>query len=261
MTSSNGAILFGSVINLAIAITAMVFMGILLHNNTTKDLNALERTTDMIEDNITSAADGVSDAIDCQQALLDKNETFMNCTDVGFAECERLTDMYVASANNLTLLTVQSLNETLKSVVDSCTDSISTLRARIAEVALLSGTPAVLLESGVSNVMVDGANALMSAAWELYRIDGLAGSDLVFEFLVLLPWSSAVSTTSANPVITYESLPFLSDLTGTRFLLRPQQAKWAPAGNTVVAWGGNLKFYTEAPMGGLFQLLSRMSIQ
>jgi len=257
-SSSNGAIFFGSLINLAVAITAMVFMGILLQHNTSKDLNELQRITDIIDDNITSAGNGVADAVDCQQALVDKNDTFVNCTDVTFAQCEAMTNEYVASAGNLTTLTVQSLNRTLVQVVQSCANRTAALRAQIAEVALLSATPPVLMDSGFVNVMVDGAAALMSANWELYRIDGLAGSDLVFDFVVLLPWSAPVTTMTPNPVITYEPLPVLSQETGVRFLLNVQQAKWS---GQVVAWGGNLKFYTDdMPMGGSIQLTLALSI-
>lgn len=257
--SSDTALLFGSLINLGMAITAMVFMGILIGNNTGKSLNRLETLTQRIEDNITTAMDGVSEAQDCQDVLLERNDTLTNCTDVAFAECANLTDAYLASVNNLSVLTVESLNNTLNSVVESCTNQTMALRARIAEVALLSGTAPTLLDSGVSNVMVDGAVALLSAGWELYRIDGVAGSDLRLDFLVLLPWLDPVSTTTPNPEIVYESFPFLSDLTGTRFLLNTQQQKWAD-NSTVVAWGGNLKFLTNAPSGGSFQLLAPLSI-
>ena len=242
-TSSDSAIFFGSLINLAVAITALVFMGILLQHNTSKDLNELQRITDVIDDNITSASDGVTEAIDCQQGLLDKNDTFVNCTDVSFAQCEAMTNEYVASVGNLTLLTVESLNRTLAQVVQSCANRTAVLRAQIAEVALLSATPPVLIDAGFVNVMVDGAAALMSANWELYRIDGLAGSDLVVDFVVLLPWTTPVSTSTPNPVITYEALPVLSSETGVRFLLNVQQGKWS--GGNVVAWGGNLQFYTD----------------
>ncbi len=253
------ALLFGSLINFGMAVTAIVFMGILIHNNTGKSLENLESLTNRIEDNITTARDGVLDAQQCQELVVERNDTLVNCTDVAFAECANLTDAYIASIDNLSRLTVVSLNDTLNSVLASCNTQTNALRVRIAEVAMLSGTVPVLLESGFSNVMVDGAAALISAEWQLFRMDGLAGSDLKLDFLVLQPWLDPVTTASMNPEIVYESLPFLSDLTGTRFLLKTQQQKWANTAS-VVAWGDNLKFYTNAPTGGSFQLVEPLSI-
>lgn len=257
--TAESALFFGAFINLGMAITAIVFMSILIHNNTGKSLENLEELTIRIEDNITTARDGVSDAQECADVLEEQNATLVNCTDVAFAECANLTDAYVASVDNLSQLTVESLNATLSAVVESCANRTSALRARIAEVAMLSGTSPTLLDSGFSNVMVDGAAALLSAEWRLYRIDGLAGSDLQLDFVVLQPWVNSVRTSNANPEIVYDAFPFLSDLTGTRFLLTQQQQKWA-AGGSVIAWGGNLKFYTNAPTGGSFQLVEPLSI-
>lgn len=248
-----GATLVGSLINLGMAITAIVFMSILIHNNSSHRLNQIEMETDALDTNITMVNNGVMEAIDCQEALLEKNDTFINCTDVGNAQCKELTDNFLASHNNLTVLTVQSLNETLQSVVESCSNRTQVLRTLIAEVAPNSNPP-ILLQSGSSMVTVTGATSAIMAQWELYRLN-LTGT-LAFDYLVLLPWSGSVATTATNPEIVYDAFPFLQ--LNSRFLLKPQQAKWT--GMPVTSVGGNLKFYARGT-GGTIQLSSALSIQ
>ena len=249
----SSAPLFGSFINLGMAITAIVFMGILIHHNSTHRLGGLEKMTDRIDQHIMLVADRVPEAIACQEGLLEKNVSFINCTNVGNAQCEKLTDNFVASQGNLTTLTVESLNQTLNNVVESCTNQTNLLRMLIAEVNATN--PPELLESGTSLVSVTGAASGFTAGWELYRL--VLGGELDFNYLVLLPWNVAVTTASVNPVITYDALPFLSNALGTRFLLSPQQSKWT--GLVVTHYGGNLKFYTTG--SGSIQLTMPLSIQ
>jgi len=254
------AAFFGSIINLGLAITTIVFMGILLNENVSTRLSSLQMTTDRLEDNITQVESGVTDALDCQDALYIKNETFINCTDTGNAECTQLTCDFINTQNNLTALTVESLQKTLDNVLLSCNNQTDLLRMLIAEVAPNTNPP-TLLDSGTTMVSVEGAVASFSAGYELYRL--VLGGELQFDYLVLLPWGGgSVTTATVNPTVTYTGFSFLGKSVGTRFLLNTQQGKFSGT-ITVATYGmnsaGDLVFYTEGT--GTIQLTKRLSIQ
>jgi len=191
---------FVTLSTVAVSIVAMVFMGVLLTNNSGAYLASFTQDVLVLANNASNITNGINATQECQSALNSSNVNYDACLASGYMGCSIISarEIHIKAS-----LSITNLTTTRDNIQWACTNRTNRLNADIAAYAS-NGSNTTIVQNGTMVVTVQGAAYSIPSEYVWKRT--LVGGEFKLDSLVLEQWSVApIVSGTINATITFDS--------------------------------------------------------
>ena len=248
--------LCGSFSAFVVSIVAVVFMGILIHENSNNVLNELIVNTAQLGTDTVNVSNNLSAIINCQTTAEEKNEIYNQCLQAGTEECGEKSVLLTEINTNLTIKTNAALQLIYNEALANCNNRTNQIIYDISQYT--AKPPSTLLSSGTVSIVLEGSTGgPVASTYQIYRE---IMDDLILDYLVLGEWTSFTMTTATvNPTLVYSNFNPPVCIYGKK---KPMIQKHIEDGIFVVHEEdcGTITFYGQGSVGGNVRVVKPINL-
>lgn len=191
--------LFTSIASVTVSFIAIVFMGILLHNNSGALLNNLVANIATLFMNSSEIVADIPATVALQELLVERYAEYETCVSNGNMQCTTISSQEVQTQASLS---IANLTSTRNALQWACSNRTNNLTAEILNYSE-GASNATLIQNGTMMVHVLGSMYSIASNYSWKRI--LIGDEFKLDLMVLEKWSVVFSTVATNATITFDT--------------------------------------------------------